>query len=64
MADWKKEIRRLASDFYMSRYEILSVFRKVEQLYGEREMPSFYKGNRNEYLYDQAQREMMSRVYA
>ena len=40
MADWKKEIRRLASDFYMSRYEILSVFRKVEQLYGEREMPS------------------------
>lgn len=64
MADWKKEIRRLASDFYMSRYEILSVFRKVEQLYGEREMPSFYKGNRNEYLYDQAQREMMGRVYA
>ena len=64
MADWKKEIRRLASDFYMSRSEILSVFRKVEQLYGEREMPSFYKGNRNEYLYDQAQREMMSRVYA
>ena len=64
MADWKKEIRRLASDFYMSRYEILSVFRKVEELYEQREIPAFYKGNRNEFLYDKAQREIMNRVYA
>ena len=64
MADWKKEIRRLASDFEMSRNDILAVFRKIEGLYAEREVPSFYKGNRNNFLYDKAQSEIMNRVYA
>ena len=64
MAEWKKEIRRLASDFYISRTEVLKIFRAVESAYGKTEMPSFYKGNRNEFLYDKAQREIMNRVYA
>lgn len=64
MAEWKKEIRRLADDFYISRREILKVFRKVESLYAEIEIPSFYKGNRNEFLYDKAQKEIMSMIYA
>lgn len=64
MAEWKKDIRRLASDFYISRQDILSVFRRVEELYAEREMPLCYKGNRNEFLYDKAQREIMNIVYA
>ena len=64
MAEWKKEIRRLASDFYIPREEILKIFRIVESAYSEVKMPSCYKGNRNEFLYDKAQREIMSRVCA
>lgn len=64
MAEWKKEVRRLGKDFYLSKYEIQRIFRRVEELYGQREMPSYYKGNRNEFLYDKAQREMMNLIYA
>ncbi len=64
MAEWKKEIARLAMDYGFTRVEVLNLFRKVEELYSQRETPSFYKGNRNEFLYDKAQREIMSRVYA
>lgn len=64
MAEWKKEIRRLAIDFYISREETLKIFKAVENTYGETEIPSFYNGNRNEFLYDKAQREIMNIVYA
>lgn len=64
MAEWKKDIRRIAKDFHLSKYEIQRVFRRVEELYAEREIPSFYKGNRNEFLYDKAQREIMNLVCA
>ena len=64
MAEWKKEARRLAKDFYLSKYEIQRIFKKVEELYAQRELPLYYKGNRNEFLYDKAQREIMDRVYA
>lgn len=64
MAEWKKEIRKLARDFYISREEILKIFRTIENTYGEKETPSYYKGNRNEFLYDKAQREIMNRIYA
>ena len=62
MAEWKKEIRRLAKDLCFSKGEIQRIFRRVEYLYSQREMPSYYKGNRNEFLYDKAQREIMSRL--
>lgn len=64
MAEWKREARRLARDFYISKCEIQRIFAKVEELYSHKEMPSFYKGNRNEFLYDKAQVEIMNRVYA
>ena len=64
MAEWKKEIRRLAKDFYIPKYEIQRIFKKVEELYAQREMPAYYKGNRNEFLYDKAQREIADRIYA
>ena len=64
MAEWKKEARRLAKDFYLSKLEIQRIFWKVEELYAQREMPSYYKGNRNDFLYDKAQTEIMTRVYA
>ena len=64
MAEWKKEIRRLARDFNITREEILNIFRKVESLYEQREIPLCYKGNRNDFLYDKAQREIMDKVFA
>lgn len=64
MAEWKKEIRILALDYGFTRAEILNIFRRVEELYAKRKMPLYYKGNRNEFLYDKAQREIMNRVYA
>ena len=64
MAEWKKDLRRVAKEFCLSKYEIQRIYRRVEELYGQKEMPSFYKGNRNEFLYDKAHMEMMSRIYA
>ena len=64
MAEWKKEARRLAKDFYLTKEEIRMIFARVEKLYSKKEMPSFYKGNRNEFLYDKAQTEIINRVYA
>lgn len=64
MAEWKNQIRKLAMDFYITREEVLRVFRTVENKYGNITIPSFYNGNRNEFLYDKAQKEIMSRVYA
>ena len=63
MAEWKKEARRLAKDFLLPKQEIRRIFKRVEYLYSQREMPSYYKGNRNEFLYDKAQSEIMSRIY-
>ncbi len=64
MAEWKKEIARLASDFYITREDVLSVLRRVENNYSKKSIPSFYKGNRDEFLYDKAQREIMNLIYA
>ena len=64
MAEWKKEIRRIAKDFCLSKYEIQRIFRVVEDMYAQREMPSCYKGNRDEFLYDKAQSEIMNRAFA
>lgn len=64
MAEWKKEARRLARDFCISKYEIQRVFRRIEGLYLQREIPSYYKGNRDEFLYDKAQREIINIAFA
>ena len=64
MAEWKKEARRLAKDFCLSKLEIKMIFARVERLYATKEMPSYYKGNRNEFLYDKAQTEIVNRAYA
>ena len=64
MAEWKKEIRRVAKDFCLSKYQIQRIYARVENMYSQREIPSWYKGNRNEFLYDKAQTEMMNIIYA
>ena len=64
MAEWKRDIRILAKDFYFSKYEIQRILKKVEKLYSKEDMPLYYKGNRNEFLYDKAHREVMNIVLA
>ena len=64
MAEWKKEARRLAKDFCISKYEIQRIFRRVEGLYMQRAIPEYYNGNRNEFLYDKAQREIINIAFA
>ena len=64
MAEWKKEVARLARDFNIAREEILDIFRKVERVYADKKIPDFYNGNRNEFLYDKVQREIMDKVFA
>ena len=62
MAEWKKEIRKLAKDFYISKTEIQRIFKKVEQMCSKREMPKYYGNNLSEFLYDNAQREVMKLI--
>ena len=64
MAEWKKEARRLAKDLCVSKSDIRRIFWRVEELYSQREIPSWYKGNQNEFLYDKAQSEIMSIAFA
>lgn len=64
MPTWKMEIKRLANDFCMSQVKINRMLKRVETEHSQREMPARYNGNRNDYLYDKAQREMMDMLYA
>lgn len=66
MAEWKLNIKRLAEDFYISQVKVNRIIKRIEHEYEqrEREIPMFYKGNQNEYLYDKAQREVMGLVFA
>lgn len=63
---WKKEIRVLADDFCISLVIVNKILKRIENMYEQREseIPSFYKGNREEFLYDKAQREIMNLVCA
>lgn len=64
MAEWKRDIRELARGFCIPREVISSVIKRVERENSKREMPSFYKGNRNNFLYDNAQREIRDLILA
>lgn len=64
MAEWKKEIARLARDFNITRDEILNIFRRTEELYSNKDIPAYYKGNRNDFLYDKVHTEIMNIIFA
>lgn len=64
MAEWKREIRELAKGFCISREVVINVIKRVERENSKREMPDFYKGNRNDFLYDNAHREIKNLIYA
>ena len=66
MAEWKLSIKNLAEDFFISQTRVNKILKRVEEEYEqrEREIPSFYKGNQDEFLYDKAQREIMKIAFA
>ena len=66
MAEWKLSIKKLADDFCLSQVKVNKILKNIESMYEqrEREIPLFYKGNENEYLYDIAQREIRNLVCA
>ena len=66
MAEWKKEIKELARGFCLSQVIVNRLIKRFENMYEqrEREIPDFYKGNREEFLYDKVQSEIMNIVFA
>ena len=62
MAQWKTKAARIAFDFRLKRYDILSILRETERRYATREMPSWYKGSREDYLYDHARTEIINKA--
>lgn len=64
MAEWKREIRELAKGFCIPKETIKQIVHNTEKNNKEREMPDFYKGNRNDFLYDCAQREIRKLILA
>lgn len=64
MAEWKREIRELAKGFCVPKEVISQVIKKTEKEHSKREMPAFYNGNRNDFLYDNARREIRSLIIA
>lgn len=64
MAEWKREVRELARGFCIPREIIANVIKRVEAECLKREVPSFYKGNRNSFLYDNAQRKIRDLILA
>lgn len=64
MAEWKLNIKKLAEDFYFSQVKVNRIIKRIESMYSQREIPSWYKGNRNEFLYDKAQSEIMIKLFA
>ena len=66
MAEWKLSIKKLAKDFCLSQVKVNRVLKKIEEEYEQKksEIPMFYKGNQNEYLYDKARREIIKLVCA
>ncbi len=64
MAEWKKEIRELGRGFCIPREIVARIIKKIEADNSKRDMPEFYNGNRNDFLYDNAQREIRSIIFA
>lgn len=66
MPEWKERVKALAEDFCISQVKVNKLLKQVECKYEqrEREIPKFYKGNEEDYLYDTALREMRSLMCA
>lgn len=63
---WETKIKALADDFCLSQIKVNKVLKQIKNTYEqrEREIPSFYNGSQDEFLYDKAQKEIMNLLYA
>lgn len=64
MPNWKLEIKALAKDFYVSQVKVNRMMRSVEKECEERKIPEYYHGDKEQYLYDNAQKRLMKMVFA
>ena len=64
MAEWKLSVKKLAEDFLISQVKVNRIIKRIENMYSQREIPSWYKGNRDEFLYDKTQSEIMNTLFA
>lgn len=56
MADWKKEFRRIMTDFCL-RNKYTEIVKAVEKEYRNVATPKRYHGSREDFLYDMAYRK-------
>lgn len=64
MAEWKLSIKMLAEDFCLSQIKVNKILKQIEEKYAKSKIPEYYKGKRDEFLYDKAQREIKNLIYA
>lgn len=64
MPEWKIEIKKVAEDFCLSQVKVNRILKRIENTYQEKQIPNFYKGNKDEFLYDKAHTEIMNLVFA
>ncbi len=62
MAEWKKNVARLGRDFRLNRHQILMILRATEKKYRDCKIPMYFKGNREDFLYDKARIEIINRA--
>ena len=60
MADWKKEIRKLAKDFLID----MEIYHSAVKEASETPVPRFYNGNEEKFRYDYAYRKIKSYIMA
>lgn len=62
MANWKKEIRKLCTDFCISTEIYQNIIKITEN--NKQDIPQFYKGNQDEYKYDVAYNHLKKYILA
>lgn len=63
MAQWQKELRILAKDFYIPKTIYISIINNTKRLYECADIPKIYKGNRNRFMYDMAHKELKQYLF-
>ena len=62
MPNWAKDIKEIAKSFKISRFIYKPIIEEVATLSTEN-MPLYYKGNKNDYLYDMAYRKLKKWIF-
>lgn len=60
MSEWKKQIRKICRDFYLPKETYNKIVKETEK--NKREMPRFYNGDKDKYMYDVAYSQAKSYI--